>query len=478
MSPKARLEIINEEWRKQTALSQKPALLIDDGLSKDVPISSESSTKEWMKIVSIKAHDVSLTSVLKPLAQSIGVNVLLGPGVEDKKTNIDAQNMTIASVFNTILYSLGYGYKIEDKQMTVLAEQTQIFRVLIPPIIQSFDDTTSNESFVRSGENQNGSSQNQQVKLGTKIVVGTQNAGLSFWDDVLANVKGLTSDSARISLNKPAGMVVVTDTPVKLERLRRYFEDLNARVSVQIEVDVKVVEVRLNHDNRFGIDWNVLAGDLKTLNSIGLATNFASSNFSSGNFLRFYMDGAKEGSGISSNGFKMAINALSKQGEVEVVSQPRVKILNNQVSVIQVGSTQSYVDRSTIETTQTGSVTSVSTSQVQEGVTMRLLANIAGDDIFLSVTPVVTSIDNIRTIVSGNSLIEAPQTTTKSLNTMVKLKEGQTVAIGGLITSAKEHSKQSVPLLSKVPFLGRLFEYEVRRDNKTELIIFITPRKG
>ncbi len=425
-------------------------------------------SKGLQQVVTLHVMDLPLTSVLKPIAQSMGYDVLLGVNVEDKKVSIDVKDVSIDKVLSRLLYTLGYGYKIEDHQLIILAEQTKIFRVLLPPITQDFNDVTSNESFVESSDNSSNSTQSQHVKLGTKIVVGSQLTALSFWDDVINNVKSLASSTAKISVNKPAGMVIVTDVPLRLESIRRYFKDLNKKVSVQIEVDVKVVEVTLNQENRFGVDWNVLIDDLKKFNSLGLSSNFASNHFTSGDFLKFYADGSK---------FKLAIDALAKQGKVEVVSQPRVRILNNQVAVIQVGSTQSFVDHSSIETTQTGTVTSISTSQVQEGVTMRLLGNIVGDDIYLSVTPVVTSIDNIRSITSGNTLIEAPQTTTKSINTMVKLKEGQTVAIGGLITTTKENSKQSVPILSKVPLLGKFFEYSQHKNNKTELIIFMTPRR-
>ena len=189
-------------------------------------------------------------------------------------------------------------------------------------------------------------------------------------------------------------------------------------------------------------------------------------------------NGSKDGSGVSKSGIGMVIDALANQGHIEIVSQPRVKILNNQVAVIQVGSTQSFVDNTTFEVTQTGTITSVSTSQVQEGVTMRLLGNIIGDEIYLSVAPVITTIDKIRTINSGNTTIEAPQTTTKSINTLVKVKEGESVAIGGLITSNHQKNKQEVPVVSRIPFLGRLFQYSEDIDSKKELVIFITPKRG
>ncbi|MCH8921785.1 MAG: hypothetical protein IIA67_01415, partial [Planctomycetes bacterium] len=136
---------------------------------------------------------------------------------------------------------------------------------------------------------------------------------------------------------------------------------------------------------------------------------------------------------------------MSTLGDVEVISQPRLTLLHNVPAVIQVGTTQAYVDSIQIETTQTGTITSISTSQVQSGVTLRLMGSIMNDDIYLSVTPSVTSIDSIRSVTSGSSTIEAPSTTTKSLSTMVKVKDGETAIIGGLITSTLQNFRNSVP---------------------------------
>ena len=90
----------------------------------------------------------------------------------------------------------------------------------------------------------------------------------------------------------------------------------------------------------------------------------------------------------------------------------------------------------------------------------------------------MTTIRSIRSITSGNTTIEAPQTTTKSVNTLVKIKEGETVAIGGLITSYHQKNQQGVPVISKIPVFGKLFQYAENKNNKSELIIFITPKRG
>lgn len=443
--------------------------------------------KEFFKSITLKGEDIPLSEILKPLVQVLGCHVILGPGIEDKKISVDLTKTTVAKALNIVLYSLGYGFQVKDNDLIILAMETRVYRVVLPPVMQHFDDLTSNESSVESLNNTNGTILNtspnntntgQQIKLGTKILVSNLSSNISLWDDIRENLTSLISSQGKFSINKPAGVVIVSDTPLSHQRISQYFEDLNRRVSQQIEVDVKVVEVSLNEENRFGIDWNTLVKNLKTLNSLNLATNFASQNFTSGSFLKFTGQGSKSGSGISQNGIQFVIDALSKQGHVDIVSQPKVRILNNQIAVIQVGSTQSFIDHTTFEVTQTGSISSISTSQVQQGVTMRLLGNIVGDQIYLSVAPVVTTIDNIRSITSGNTTIEAPQTTTKSINTIVKVKEGETVAIGGLITSNSQKDQQSVPVLSKIPMLGKLFQYSANKNTKTELVIFITPKRG
>jgi MSHA type pilus biogenesis protein MshL len=480
LNPQEKAKILNEEWRNKPSAPAPFFQPSSAQVKTKIVEEKEVLPKEFKQSITLKAVDLPLSVILKPIGEAVKHHVILGPGVEDKKMSIDVADTPVEHTLNTLLYSAGYGFRAQNHDLTILAQETRIFRIVLPPVTQQFNDVTSNESFVQpaDGDVASGSGTNQQVKLGTKVVVENASQGISFWGDVADNIKTLLSPTGQFSINKPAGAVIITDTPAFLERISQYFDDLNRRVTQQIEVDVKVVEVNLNDENRFGVDWNILAEDLKTLNSIGMGTNFASGNFTSGQFFTFNAEGSKPGSGVSASGIKVAIDALSKQGKVEVVSQPKVMILNNQVAVIQVGTTQSFIDHTSLETTQTGTITSISTSQVQEGVTMRLLGNIVGDQIYLSVTPVVTTIDNIRSITSGTTTIEAPQTTTKSINTLVKLNEGETVAIGGLITSFKEKSNQSVPVLSKIPFLGKLFQYVQDKDNKTELVIFITPKRS
>jgi len=214
-----------------------------DGSIEEVPNALEAK-------VTVKAQGLPLSVILKPLAQSVGHQLLLGPGVEDKKVSVDLSDVPVSRVLNTVLYPLGYGFKAKDGDLVILSQETRIFRVVLPPIVQTFNDTTSNESFVQSANPaQTGTNTNpQQVKLGTKVLVNNEALGISFWDDIAANLKTLISSGGQFSVNKPAGSVVVTDTPGFLDRIGQYFDELNRRVAQQIDVVVDLLKDKLSFD--------------------------------------------------------------------------------------------------------------------------------------------------------------------------------------------------------------------------------------
>jgi len=483
-----KLKVVQDEWNKKVKEIAVSSNAVKDSLGKNqdkIPVAKESNPtlpKTFNELITIKGENIPLNVVLKSISKATGHNIVYGPGVDMQRVvSLEMEDLEIWRALNTVLYPLSFGFKVNNNDLVILASETKVFRVLIPPVSQSFSDSTSNESFVTSGNKNNTdnkTSGSQEVRVGTKILVESSMDHLSFWDDLIQNLQSLISNTAKFSVNKTAGTVVVTDLPTNLERLSEYFKEINSKISQQISVEVKVLEVTLTDERKMGIDWNALAKNLKGIGALSFATNFATNNFTSGDFFTFSGTGKNSDSGTSSSGVNAVIKALETYGKVELVSQPKIMLLNNIPAVLQVGTTKAFVDSSQIQTTQTGTTTALSTSQVQSGVTMRLIGTVDNDDIYLSVTPSVTTIDNIRSVTSGSTTIEAPQTTTKSLNTMVKIKTNETVAIGGLITTNAEKTRENVPGLSRIPVLGRIFEFSQKKNNKTELVIFITPKRS
>lgn len=443
-------------------------------------VSVVQETKGPVSAVTLSGR-MKLTEVLKMIAAADSKDLMLGVGVEDREVTVDLKEEAVPQALRALLYPMGYGFKVDGRDLIVLARDTRVFRLNLPPVVQAFDTATTNESssVASSGRSGFNSSTDGRARVGAKVIVENSSGPLSYWQDVEANVKGLVSAGAVVSFNKAAGVVVVTDSPHALDRLAVFFSDMNARAAEQITVDVKVVEVELSDEYKLGIDWGALAarGSLKGLD---LSTNFASENMSSGNMLTFAARMDKEGSGDTESGVKAVLKALESFGRIEVVSQPRVMMLNNSVASIQAGETRSYIENTSMETTQGGgTITSATLNEVHGGVTLQIQGSIVGEDVFLNVTPVVSTIDDVRTItLGGGNKLEAPETSLKTMSTLVRVRAGRTVAIGGLITRGRSKERYGVPILCRIPLLGKAFSYELRRNKRTELVIFMTPRRS
>ena len=301
---------------------------------------------------------------------------------------------------------------------------------------------------------------------------------LSFWKDVELNLAKMILPAGKYSFNKLAGLVMVTDSPQVLDKIASYIDLVNVETNKQILVEVKILEVTLSRENTYGIDWNAIYKNLGGIKQLSLSSNFAAQNLVSPSLFTLAATGPKDGSGAGSSGLSALIKALQSQGKVEVVSQPKIMLLNNQAAMVQVGTVTSYVANTTTTTSSAGlASTSATTDQVQEGVSLRLMASILDGQILVQLTPVVTTLDQIRSINMGQgTTIEAPKTSTKSMHTLVKIKDGETIAVGGLITSNNNVSEKGIPLLRGLPLVGKLFEYKSKSNTRTELVIFITPK--
>ena len=513
LSPESE-QIIKEEWAKASApkkmpqyspssvsvdekvLQEKPLMTTDRALKVDernnaveTKLSSVADLpKEFDQTISFNGK-MKLFEVIKHLAGALGRNLIFGPGVQDSDVDVSLDDVQAWRALSSLLYPVGYGFKINSSgDLIILARETRMFRVNLPPIEQKLDSLTTNETLSGDNNNTNGSSSSStsngtnnnpnssKTMVGTKVIVQNTADDLNFWKDIEGSLKQILSIDDKFALNRVAGEVMVEASPAELDKVASYFEELNKRTSQQILVDVKVVSVTLSKDYSSGIDWAVLADKTK----VNFTTNFASQNFTSGNFMTLAAKGAS-GAGTTADGISGILQALDVFGKTEILSEPRITLLNNTAANIQAGQSKSYVDSYTVTQTTSGTTTAATTNSVQGGVNLQIIANIVGDDVYLNVTPVVSTIDDIRSINLGsNGVLEAPDTSSKSISSMVKVKVGMTVIIGGLITKNNAVTTNGVPLLDKLPFgIGKsLFTYQTKNDDKTELVIFITPKRG
>jgi MSHA biogenesis protein MshL len=470
-----------EEVSSQPAIH--PAGKASNAVNQDNGLNGSDLPEVLNHKITLKGNNLPLKIYFSTISQVTGYNIITTPDIDSEKTSINLENIEVWRALKSLLYKFGYGFKVSQEDLIITESETRIFNITMPAVDQTFTDETSNASFANNTTNNTASSQtntqSQQVDVGTKIYYENSAPKLSLWSDLENNVKSMiTANTGSYSINKASGSIVVTDKPQVLDKIGDLVSTINESLSRQQSFEIQIIEVTLNNDYETGIDWNaIVASGIKGLNNISLNTNFTAQGFSSGQLLSLSSTGPTTTSGPGSNGVSILVKALDSMGSVNIVSKPSITVSNMFPCIIQEVTSIPYI--SGTGTTLGNSVTQseVTTSQVSDGLTMRLEAKIDDSKTVLNISAAVNTLDSMTTVPVGNGLsIQEPQVSTKSITTNVSVEPGKTLILGGLISTTKSSSQQGIPYLDKIPFLGGAFQYKGKSSQKTELVIIITPK--
>jgi len=169
------------------------------------------------------------------------------------------------------------------------------------------------------------------------------------WDDLQTSLTSMLSKNASLSVSPSTSMLTVQDAPWRLDNVARYIKRLNSKLSQQIYIDVQVIEVSLNDGMDYGINWNIVKQAMSIGGNIAFSGNVANStinNVAPTTITATITDSASQYAESS-----LLVSALEQQGEVSVVSSPRVVTLNNQMAEISITEQITYLASSSSRTT-------------------------------------------------------------------------------------------------------------------------------
>ncbi|MBV9080258.1 MAG: hypothetical protein JO102_03970 [Elusimicrobia bacterium] len=279
--------------------------------------------------------------------------------------------------------------------------------------------------------------------------------------DMRADLSGLVSRGGSLIADPRSNAFVVTDVASNIRRLAKVIASLDVR-SPQVLIEALMVEVSLTRETKLGFEWSRSAGftaDGRRFNDSATQTFDLPSFITEG--LRYSV--------LRADGQLSAVlQALSTDQNVNILSTPHVLAVNNQTAVIRVGEEVPVL-------TQTrnvqGGETIRSFDYKQVAIELEVTPRINPDrDVFLKVHPIV------KKILGFNAELNAPILATREAQTAVQVKDGETVVIGGLMKDDRSSARSKVPILGDIPLLGALFRKSDATREKTELLVFITPR--
>jgi len=438
------------------------------------------------RVFNIKAEPgLKIIEIVDQIVNECDLTLIVADQSTKQKLNttlnrLSLKDATLQEVLKIVLNEYNLNYSIERNILKISYLLTKTFQV---DYISTERQSNSNTKVsLTSGSSTTQSMSSGKSESGMEI---TSDDTFIFWSEFTEQIKNILNrpeDEYQATdpvIDRESGLVTITGTKRQLTRVEKYIKLLLNRLHKQVLIDVKMYAVVLNKGKQTGIDWREIYGIQNIKLSAGASrTNSAilSTPSTSGisgiigrtaTFTDFVMN-AEIGT---------IIKFLKSQGDVYSISNPKILTLNNQAAMITVGKQYFYKTVNSTTTSNTGGST-VSQNEIIDsvfaGVLLDITPEISFDEtITLKINPSVS--DTINAIVESVSRTMPPDLERRQMSTVVTVKNGDHVILGGLITEKENIQNSKVPILGDIPLIGNAFNYEEKTKERVELVIIVTP---
>ncbi|BAF70116.1 pilus (MSHA type) biogenesis protein MshL [Nitratiruptor sp. SB155-2] len=459
------------------------------------------------KLFSIKSTSgISIKEYIDNLAQECDYTIIIKDKFAKKRLykrlqKISLHNVTLHDFLNLLLTENDLTYELNDNVLKIGYLITKTFHV--DYVTSKRTGETVTDASVDVGNSLTGTAGSTTTTSTTRssgsgdVNKITSKDEFDFWKDISTEIHGILNrpedeyQAPDPIVNINAGLITVTATKKQIERVEKYIATIQNRLHNEVMIDVSILAVILNDQYTNGIDWSrfslLVNGDYGADNTFTPGTNTkllsytregsgtSTSNFNVQRTIGSYFDASVNLAGI--------INFLEKNGQVITLSNPKLMTLNNQPAIISIGDTINYNVPTSIVISQNGGLgtQSFTPSSVFIGILLNITPEITENgEIILRINPSISEPRDPKQLdqtTNENGIRQiAPDISEKKISSVVKVKDGSTLILGGLISNIKNFTINGVPVLRDIPVLGGLFRSKARNNKRFELVFIIKPR--
>ena len=397
--------------------------------------------------MSINMQESSLRNVLMLIAELTGLNIVVTPEVQDTIT-ANLENVSVKAALDVILIPNGYNYTTQENIIIVKEQGLQLERDLITKVIKL--------KYIDTGA--------LTAPLGN---VFTDQGSISSFNPIITP-EGRSSTISNVA--------IISDVKENFSRIMDLLEQLDRPIA-NVNIAVKFIESGVDTARGSGIDWS-----RNTPVFLGGASGDTSG------LLPFKLNNITVAT-LNPLQFGQAWKLMQARGESKVLASPQITTLDNHSAESQITTTVYYEGS---VNNMSGRGTNQNTNQTNNTVGSYGNSNMVNSrqitekdvGINLTVTPRINDESRITLVVdasveallsSAEVSTDKPRSTRRTVRTQVTVNDGDTVIIGGLIAENTIENKKFIPILSTLPFLGRMFQSTTIDKEQRELLIFITP---
>jgi MSHA biogenesis protein MshL len=472
----------------------------------------------------LAVNNAPASEVFMAIASGSPYSMIVHPSINEK-ISVKLNNATVFEALDTLRDMYGYEYKVTGNRIFIqpLTMQTRVF------LVNYLNNMRKGKSELRVASSSPSDSSASTQAGATSAIGGTQapvvqalasakvetTSDVNFWTDLTSAVRAIigTGEGRNMIINAESGVVVVRAMPSELREVGEFLRTMQGVVSRQVLLEAKIIDVQLSDSFATGINWAAFhagsnsrfaggiqqpatnlttQGAMSTLTALGpdgqpaINSIFTANPAAPGNLLTGGgVPGTLFGLAFQTSNFAALLDFLQTQGELQVLSSPRIAALNNQKAVLKVGTDQFFVTNvTTNQTTTVGGFIqnspTITTQPFFSGVALDITPQIdENNQIILHIHPSVSNVVNQNTSLNlgsaGTFTLPLAASTVSETDTVVRVTNSNIVAIGGLMKQQDQRNRGGVPGLMDIPIIGALFKNTSRSGLKSELVILIKP---
>lgn len=451
----------------------------------------------------LTVNNTPVSQVFTAIVSGTRYSMLLHPDVSGS-VSLNLKDVTVLEALEAIREMYGYDYKLDGSRIYIqpLSLQTRIYQVnyLTGQRQGSSSLRVSGGSVADVASSSSTGTSTSSRQDNSKV---TTTSSTDFWDELSKSLTAIVGNEKgrSVVISPMSGVIVVRAMPDELKNISAYLKASQISIERQVILEAKIVEVQLNDDYQSGINWGVFKNNPNSHTSVGQVSPGGSiaptltvlgrsmpwpltnGNLSStpGDTLSSATGaaGALFGLAFQTSNFAALLSFLESQGNVHVLSSPRIATLNNQKAILKVGTDEFFVTEITGgtpgTTTTPGTAPTVKVQPFFSGIALDVTPRIdENGEIILHVHPSVSQVSTVNKSLnignSGTYNLPLASSTISETDSIVRARDGQIVAIGGLMRQATFDDQSSLPGLPK----SALTKVSTRNE-KRELVILLKP---
>jgi len=269
--------------------------------------------------------------------------------------------------------------------------------------------------------------------------------------------------SVRIVADESNNAILVLASAADYKSIEAALNKLDMR-PLQVLIEASIVEITLTDDFRFGLEWFFKNNNVIDNNKLGLGSLDLGAGAGIGAVIPGFSYSVIDSTGV----VRGVLNTLASESKLKVLSSPSLMVLDNRTASIRIGDQQPV--RTSTSTTDGGVITEAIEFK-DTGVLLTVTPQVhSGGLVTMDISQEVTDVGNIDSATGQRSFLQ------RNISSTVAIQDGETIVLGGLITENKSVSESGIPVLYKIPILGKLFGQTSTADLRRELVVLITPK--